>query len=219
MASNPIPVVASEKVVIPTKSEIVCLDPGHGGNDIGAEYGKLVESDINLETAKYVQLSLQADGYRVYMTREDDSFVAKRDRSEYCNSVNADIMVSIHHNSYPEDTSVNYATALYYKDKDQLLASSVLNSTATALDIKNQGISKFDNSLLWVADMPAVLNEGYFITNRSEYNSLVKSSSILTKLEADGIYKGIINYFNTPDSIEVSINNDTLEISRKDLGD
>jgi N-acetylmuramoyl-L-alanine amidase len=33
---------------VPKNGKIVCLDPGHGGNDVGAIYKNLHESTINL---------------------------------------------------------------------------------------------------------------------------------------------------------------------------
>lgn len=194
----------------------VCLDPGHGGNDIGAAYGDINESEINLEVATMVKEELVRKNYSVVMTRSDDSFIYKKERSEYCNTENADIMVSIHHNSYASDHSVDYATSLYYKDGDALLASSVLQSIADSLRIRNEGISKFNNSLLWIAEMPATLTEGFFITNTSEYRSLTTEDSDRIAKEAEGISDGIINYFENPDKIALQISDDPLIIDRID---
>lgn len=200
------------------EQETVCLDPGHGGNDVGAVYGKVYESNVNLLVAFKVKQIVEDAGYRAYLTREDDSWVDKRDRSAYCNSVSATVMVSIHHNSY-SDHSVNYSTALYYADEDKNLASAVLNSTASELKNENKGISKFNNSLLWTAKMPAVLVEAFFITNKSDYALLKASDYSRLKTEAQGIASGIITYFANPELIETSPSNDSLEIDRKDLGD
>ena len=202
----------------PTKKQTVCLDPGHGGNDVGATYGTINESEINLTVATEIKTILVKQGYKVFLTRSKDTYVAKRDRAKYCNSVNATIMVAIHHNSFDTDHSVDYSTALYYKDSDQLLANSILNSTSSALNNKNQGISKFDDSLLWVATMPATLSEGFFITNTSDYQLLKQADSPLLKNEANGIATGIVNYFEHPDQIQSSINPDSLIIDRTDLG-
>ncbi len=202
-----------------TQKQTICLDPGHGGNDIGASYGKIHEADINLTVALQTESILEKAGYQVYMTRDDDSYVAKRDRATYCNSINASILVSIHHNSYSQDHSVDYDTALYYKDSDQLLASSILSSTSDKLVIKNQGIAKFDNSLLWIAKMPAALSESFFITNKTEYGLITQSNQSRLTDEAAGIANGIINYFTHPESIKTSISNDSLIIDRTDLGD
>lgn len=209
-------VIATETIAEPTETESVCLDPGHGGRDVGAVYGKIYESNINLSVALQAKSILENDGYRVYLTRSDDTNVAKRARAAYCNSVSADILVSVHHNSYETDRSVDYATTLYYKEGDQLLASSVLNSTAARLSVKNQGISKFDNSLLWVANMPAVLSEAFFISNRAEYSLLQKTNSTRLTDEAAGIATGIENYFTHPELVQTAANNDSLDINRND---
>jgi len=199
--------------------KIVCLDPGHGGKDVGAIYGDIYEANINLTVALQTKSALEQEGYKVYLTRDSDTTVAKRDRANYCNSINADILVSIHHNTYSLDHTVDYGTALYYKDSDQLLASSILNSTSDELSIKNQGISKFDDSLLWVAKMPAALSEAFFLTNTNEYSLLSEPTPFRLTAEAKGITTGIVNYFTHPEQIKASANNDSLNIDRIDLGD
>lgn len=200
----------------PAKS--VCLDPGHGGEDMGATNGKISEAEINLKVAKIVQAELQGK-YQVFMTREDDSFLAKRARANYCNSVYADILVSIHHNSYKQDRSVNYSTVLYYKDEDQLLASSLLSSTSKKLKTENKGVAKFNNSLLWVAKMPAVLTEAFFITSTREYQDITNQNSARLRDEATSIAEGIVRYFENPSQIEISSTNDALVIDRTDSDD
>ena len=209
----------TENAATPTKAQTVCIDPGHGGDDTGAIYGNIFESKINLTVALAVKTILENDGYQVFMTRTDDTTVGKRDRAYFCNSKKATVMVSIHHNSYQSDKSVDYGTALYFKDTDQLLAASILNSTSGILGVKNQGISKFDNSLLWVAEMPAALSEGFFMTNTAEYRSLQSASSHLLTDEAFGIASGIVNYFEYPDQIKTSLSDGSLIIDRTDLGD
>lgn len=208
-----------ETKILPVKSESVCLDPGHGGKDAGAIYRDIYESNINLVVALKVKAILESDGYKVFMTRSDDTFVYKRPRATYCNSTNADIMVSIHHNSYDSDHTVNYSTAMYYKKSDQLLASGILDAVSDKLATRNEGIAKFDNSLLWIAKMPAAMSEAFFITNNSEYSSLLKANSTLLADEAEGIATGIVNYFTHPDQIQSSISDDSLSLDRTDLGE
>lgn len=201
------------------KKQIVCLDPGHGGNDVGATYGKIYESNINLVVALKVKQLLESGGYRTYLTRSENSWVDKRDRSAFCNSKDATIMVSIHHNSYSRDHSVNYSTALYYADEDKTLASAVLNATADELETENKGISKFNNSLLWTAKMPATLVEAFFLTNKTDYNLLKSLDYTRLKSEAQGIASGVTTYLESPELVEKAPSYDALEIDRNDLGD
>lgn len=126
-------------------------------------------------------------------------------------------MVSIHHNSYESDSSVNYSTALYYKESDNLLANSILSSVSNSIEAQDQGVSKFNNSLLWTANMPATLIEGFFITNNTKYSELQQTNSKLLENEAQGIFNGINIYFKNPSEIVISNNNDSLYIDRTDL--
>ncbi len=78
----------------------VILDPGHGGADPGAVgEGDLLEKDIVLEIARTARDLLEAEGYRVFLTREDDRFVSLRNRARMANRLRADLFVSIHANA------------------------------------------------------------------------------------------------------------------------
>lgn len=203
----------------PTKTQIICLDPGHGGKDTGAVYKKIYESNVNLIVAKVIKTTLESDGYQVFMTRDDDSFVYKRDRARYCNSVKASVMVSIHHNSYETDTSTDYATALYYKSSDVALASSILGAVSDEMKMRDQGIAKFDNSMLYIATMPAMMSEAFFITSSKEYGQISQSDSARLKSEGSAISTGIKNYFANPKATADNVDVNSLIIDRSDYGD
>ena len=49
------------------------IDPGHGGSDTGTANGIMIEKDLNLKISKYEKCRYESMGYRVYMTRYDDS--------------------------------------------------------------------------------------------------------------------------------------------------
>lgn len=49
------------------------IDPGHGGNEIGAANGLVAEKDVNLMVSKYEKCRYESMGYSVYMIRYDDS--------------------------------------------------------------------------------------------------------------------------------------------------
>ena len=83
---------------------IVTLDPGHGGKDSGAteewDGTTAMEKDINLKIALACREELSKyAGVKVYMTRDDNTFLELSDRVRYAQSVNADLMVSMHINS------------------------------------------------------------------------------------------------------------------------
>lgn len=50
------------------------IDPGHGGSDIGASNGLVLEKNLNLKVSKYEKCRYESMGYKVYMVRYDDTY-------------------------------------------------------------------------------------------------------------------------------------------------
>ncbi len=76
---------------------VVVLDPAHGGTDTGArgENGA-VEKDIVLQFARAVRAELVRQGYRVVLTRDDDSNPSYDDRAAMANSYRDAIFINLH---------------------------------------------------------------------------------------------------------------------------
>jgi len=81
--------------------ETICLDPGHGGEDLGAVgKGKLLEKELTLKVSRKLrELIVSRLGLRVVMTRDRDADVSLNGRAGFANSQNAQIFLSIHFNS------------------------------------------------------------------------------------------------------------------------
>jgi len=76
---------------------VIVLDPAHGGTDTGArgESG-VVEKDLALQIARTVRAELERQGYRVLMTRNDDSNLSYDDRAAAANARRDPIFISLH---------------------------------------------------------------------------------------------------------------------------
>ncbi|MCB4760045.1 MAG: N-acetylmuramoyl-L-alanine amidase [Sulfurovum sp.] len=85
------------------KKELIVIDAGHGGHDVGAVSGEKCEKDLVLQIARRVERQLKKHGYRVYMTRRIDKFLKLRQRTHIADKKNARIFVSIHANSVPRN--------------------------------------------------------------------------------------------------------------------
>ena len=105
-------VLAAKPTPSPPVQNSVCVDAGHGGLDPGAVNGSLVEKDVNLDVAYRLKAVLEANNYIVFMTRTDNSTLSNADRYTYCNSLNASLLISIHHNG-STNPSTDYSSALY----------------------------------------------------------------------------------------------------------
>ena len=88
------------------KNKVIVIDPGHGGKDSGAiGYQQKQEKIAILQIAKKLKKELEKRGFRVYLTRETDTFIELRERTKFANKKMADIFISIHANAAPNKKS------------------------------------------------------------------------------------------------------------------
>jgi N-acetylmuramoyl-L-alanine amidase len=78
----------------------VTVDPGHGGDDRGAQGQKgLKEKEVALELALILREHLQEAGFEVILTREEDVLIPVWDRAKLANEAGADLFISLHLNA------------------------------------------------------------------------------------------------------------------------
>ncbi|HZD26879.1 MAG TPA: N-acetylmuramoyl-L-alanine amidase [Alphaproteobacteria bacterium] len=77
---------------------VIVLDPGHGGVDPGAiGLGGTYEKAVTLAFAMAVRAELrERRNYRVYLTRDDDTFIPLRERVAIARRRHANLFISIH---------------------------------------------------------------------------------------------------------------------------
>ncbi len=104
-AMPPAPETAAAAVRLPDRhsreTPTVILDPGHGGKDRGASYHGVEEAVITLAVAKDLQKDLQDQGYRVLLTRDDDTYKTLAERPKFASDHHGDLFLSLHCNSLP----------------------------------------------------------------------------------------------------------------------
>ena len=75
----------------------IVINPAHGGTDNGAQgQNGILEKDMVLLFAKQVRSEFERLGYRVVMTRNDDSNPSYEDRAAVANAYRDAIFISIH---------------------------------------------------------------------------------------------------------------------------
>ena len=212
---------------------IVVLDPGHGNDgDPGAVKTwngvTYVERDINLKIAQYCKAALEGQpGIIVYMTRETNDSgmrLAAADGEEigeivsYADSVNADILVSIHNNSsgnssvngsevyYPNGNYDSYLNELGQSLSEQVLSKlKELGLNARGTYIRNSANNTLypDGSLAdyygiirqsKLCGFPGIIIEHAYLSNQSDAEKYLGSDEALKRLgEADAA--AIIAYY------------------------
>lgn len=96
-----LPVLTPQNSTVREPVRIVALDPGHGGRDTGTSNAalKLEEKTLTLDVAKRTKALLEARGFKVVLTRSDDTYVPLPERPARAAAAGADVFVSIHFNA------------------------------------------------------------------------------------------------------------------------
>ena len=121
----------------PPQAIHVMVDAGHGGSDAGALSPRgMKEKDFNLLQAKAVEAALRKAGFRVTMTRTDDSFPALYDRPRRAFREKADVFISIHHNATGaggNPREARHSTTYASNEKGLALAKAIQKHVAQAV--------------------------------------------------------------------------------------
>ncbi|MGN0144886.1 MAG: N-acetylmuramoyl-L-alanine amidase [Clostridium sp.] len=184
-------------------SKLIVVDAGHnfGGDDgayathNGIQYS---ERDLNMQIALKLKSKLEAYGYQVVMTREEsDRETASVSESlskrvNLANNLNADLFVSLHHNSAGSSSANGVET--YYSDRAQdssfggaydskkistskNLASKINNAIVSKTGQYNRGAKEASLYVCRNTKMPSVLIELGFISNPNEAVKCASSSN------------------------------------------
>jgi N-acetylmuramoyl-L-alanine amidase len=185
----------------------IVIDAGHGGRDggaVGINTG-INESELNLKYAKTLEKLCGEFGIGVTMTRKDmnglyEETASNKKKSEMekrksiINNSGADIMVSLHMNSFP--LSSCSGAHVYYKQGSENgynLAKSVQKSLCQSFDNAKDFVSEGDFFVLNTSTMPSILVECGFLSSPTEEAKLV-SDDYCEKF-CYSLLAGILSYF------------------------
>ncbi len=152
----------------PPGNVLVMVDAGHGGKDTGALTPRgFKEKDFNIMLAKSVESALRKAGFKVAMTRTDDTFMPLYDRPRRAYRERADAFISIHHNatgvaSDPRDAR---HTVTYSSNENGLaLAKAVQRHVAEAVaPVRDRGAKVKSLAVCRNPAVPSCLVEADFI--------------------------------------------------------
>lgn len=192
---------------------IIVIDPGHGGIDGGTNKDGVLEKDINLDISKKLKAILEQKGYTIIMTREEDVSLESLDKSrksrhvrdlnaraKIINNSKAQLFLSIHVNCNIKKPSTDGAI-VFYSDKyeqNKTLAYSIQNILN---NMEMNGKKRTEHNpaqgkyfVLGYTNIPGVIVETAFMSNKAERQELVKESF---RLEiAKSISTGVELYLN-----------------------
>ncbi len=93
------PILRPSRIQPAQKIETVVLDPGHGGTDSGTANRWGNEKTYTLEVALRAREQLLRAGFKVEMTRSDDTGISLENRIAFANKFPNSVFVSIHFNA------------------------------------------------------------------------------------------------------------------------
>lgn len=200
--------------------KVVVLDPGHGGNDMGAVGSRNVQEKLAvLDIAKRTRSHLAKMGIKALLTRENDGFISLQRRVDLADRWKADLFVSIHLNASSSGTARGMETYILaspgfpstntrsrqrikklrypgtpYDHRSTVagyaIQSRMLGSTGAA----DRGLRQARFYVLKNALFPAVLVEAAFLSNNYEQGKIIDAA--YRDDIAEGIARGIFDYFN-----------------------
>lgn len=192
---------------------VVVIDSGHGGMDPGkVGIDGSLEKDINLQIARRLKAYLEASDVTVVMTRDNDcglytegdknkKSADMKNRCSLINEADPDLTVSIHQNSYHEE-SIKGGQVFYYKDSTEgkELAEILQKRFDFVLGDGNTRTAKANSNyyLLLHVRSPIVIVECGFLSNFGEAAKL-GSPDYQDRL-AWTIHMGIMEYLNSTQS-------------------
>lgn len=152
VASQPATMSVDEFSRHATGGMTICLDPGHGGSDSGANAFGAKESDLTLKIAQYCKEELSKYDVNVVMTRTTDTRLSEeaaldlKNRVEVAKKAGASYFISIHINSAANNAAKG--AEVYYPNTSgnknlssngQNLAKAI-QKQLTALGLYDRGI-------------------------------------------------------------------------------
>jgi len=169
-----------------SKLPIHVYDPGHGGADPGAVargFG-LREKDLNLFIARRARETAMANyEVDVRLTRDSDTTMDLKARTDFANKLSAALLVSFHVNAgggtgYEDFIHINLLDSSLTARLRQAYHLEVSKFLAQR-KIRNRGMKKQNFHMLRESKMPAILNETLFIDHAEDQKQLAQESFLI----------------------------------------
>lgn len=192
----------------------IILDPGHGGFDRGAAGKVIIEKNLTLKLARRIAEILKRCGYTCLLTRSKDHLIPLVQRSAAANRARGDIFVSLHCNASKDPRAFGIETYCLtpagasstnqkriseasfsgnaFDANNFLLAFEVQKSLLQRTRSQDRGVRRGRFAVLRNLNMPGILVEVGFVSNRAEENRL--AALPYQEQLARAIAVGIINY-------------------------
>jgi N-acetylmuramoyl-L-alanine amidase len=134
----------------PDLRPLIVIDPGHGGQDLGAiGVTGVFEKDVVLTIALALKRKIEAQGQcRVALTRDSDIFVPLEERVKFARQKGAAVFLSVHGDTIPGDSDIRGATVYVGDDRPSDAGAARMAEAENRSDGATQRNSEPSNSAI-----------------------------------------------------------------------
>ena len=175
-------------------NKVIVLDPTWGGSEVGISAHGVTESQVVFDIAQRIEGRLLALGASVFLTRGIGNNPRESERIKFANERNADLMISLHTDSYPNENAHGVATYYYGSDTHGIhsivgerFASLVQREICARTDLVNCRTHAKTWDLLKLTQAPTVrIDLGYLSNpgdaqrlNRPDFRDVIAESLLI----------------------------------------
>jgi len=175
------------------KGARIAIDAGHGGSDTGALgfLSAYPEKVINRAIAEMLADELEGRGATVLLI-DNSKNPSLQSRVRQAEAFNADLFVSVHNNTSTRASAVG-TEVYYFYPYGKAAATAVAAQVSSQLGTENRGARQSYYHVTLTPQMPAILAECGFMTNKGEYEKLIQEEyqQAIAIGIADGLAAGL----------------------------
>jgi len=190
----------------PLQGVRIAVDPGHPPGGATGPTG-LTEAEANLAISLRLADQLRARGAEVMLTRTTHTEVGLAQRSAMADAWGADLLVSVHNNSFPEGVNPfrrNGTSTYFYHGLSRTFARIVNEEIVNTTRVRDLGTIAGNLALVRPTWMPSILTESLFMP-MPEQESALRDPRFVEQLAAAHV-RGIERFLRwTPRPGSVSL--------------
>ena len=186
----------SQNSRLPLQGMSIVLDPGHGGEELGARAPTgYPEKTINLLISQLLEKELASLGAIVYLTRDSDTTLSLKERVSMINELKPNLALSIHYNALPDNGDAEQTQGVsmfWYHPQAHSLAVSLHDHLVQDLNRSPAGVFWNNLALTRPQIAPSVLLELGFMINPWEFEWISDREEQIKLAKA--IAQGIVDW-------------------------
>jgi len=156
---------------------VIVLDPGHGGEDLGAYGHDVVEAEVVYDIATRIEGRLGPLGVQTLLTRAADAGPEDTGRAAFANETDADLLISLHTDATTSAAPCGVATYYYGAELPHRKVSSAVGERLASI-VQRELVARTDLvdcrthpkawQLLRLTRMPAIRVDVGYVTNAGD---------------------------------------------------